>query len=388
MAGRRDLKVVEKKAVKTVGITGIDGLIGWHLRCRLFSESDAYRVIPADRSTFESEERLDEFVEQCEVIVHLAGMNRGDPEELERTNIALAETLVSAFERTGRQPHLVFSSSTHADGETPYGRSKRKASEIFALWGGRTGGSLANLILPHVFGECGRPFYNSVVSTFCHQVANGQEPVIDNDGQLELLHAQDVAALVLQVIEEEKSGDIRTHGRRVLVSEMLECLRRIAGSYREGVIPKLGDTFNLRLFNTYRSYLFPDYYPVALKLSTDSRGALFEAVKSDHGGQAFMSTTRPGVTRGDHFHFAKVERFLVIHGEALIRIRRLFRDHVEEFRVSGETPVFIDMPTLHTHNITNTGEGELLTLFWSHEIFDPDNPDTYHEPVVDGRTAQ
>ena len=138
----------------------------------------------------------------------------------------------------------------------------------------------------------------------------------------------------------------------------------------------------LDFFNTYRSYLYPDHYPVPLNLRTDARGGLFEAVKSHQGGQTFLSTTHPGVTRGRHYHHHKVERFLVVSGQAEIRIRRLFGDEVRVFKVNGAEPCFIDMPTFHTHEITNVGDTDLLTLFWSHEIFDPSNPDTYSEPVI------
>lgn len=370
-----------------IGVTGVDGLIGWHIRCRLHTLGDM-KPVPADREGFSDAQALNAFVAQCDAIVHLAGMNRGEDREIEQVNPGLAETLVAAMERTRRTPHVVFSSSTHVDRDTAYGRSKRAAANVFERWARRSGAQFTNLILPHVFGERGRPFYNSVVSTFCYQLATGGTPRIDQDGQLELLHAQEVAELALAAIREGRTGELRPSGQRITVSEMLAQVTSLAERYQGGVIPALHDPFKLRLFNVYRSYLFPDFYPHALTLHTDNRGSLFEAVKSDHGGQAFLSTTKPGITRGEHFHFNKVERFLVVQGEAVIRLRRLFDDRIVEFRVWGEEPVFIDMPTLHTHNITNVGDTDLLTLFWSHEIFDPNNPDTFAEPVAGGQGAR
>lgn len=370
----------------TVGVTGSNGLLGWHLQCRLLSLGAAYSTVAADRGVFRSDSELDDFVRQCDVIVHFAGMNRGDQDELESINKTLAQRLIAALERTQHRPHLLFSSSTHEDRDTAYGRSKRFARDAFRRWATREGALYTHIVLPHVFGESGRPFYNSVVSTFCHQIAKSDTPKIERNGQLELLHAQQVAAIIVRAVEGRSDGELRPLGQPVEVSELLARLQDMAATYSRGIIPNVGNQLDLQLFNTYRSYLYPENYPFTLPVNADDRGDLFEAVKSAQGGQTFLSTTRPGVTRGEHFHFEKVERFLVIRGQATIRVRRLFDHHVDEFVVSGHAPAAIDMPTLHTHSITNTGDEELLTLFWSNEIFDPDNPDTYQEAVSTGRS--
>jgi UDP-2-acetamido-2,6-beta-L-arabino-hexul-4-ose reductase len=234
-----------------------------------------------------------------------------------------------------------------------------------------------------LFGEGGRPFYNSGFATFCHQLARGEEPRILHDGELELVHAQRVAARLLELAEAEgPSGTVRVTGVPMRVSEALRRLKIIQSTYQAGLVPDLSDQLTLEFFNTYRSFLFPDHYPVQLQLRTDERGSLFEAVKSLQGGQTFISTTHPGITRGRHYHWHKVERFLVVQGRAEIRIRRLHDTKVWVFPVRGEEPCFIDIPTFHTHEITNLGDQDLLTLFWSHELFDPANPDTYLEPVI------
>lgn len=363
-----------------IGITGTDGLIGWHLRLFLHGKEDV-EVTGAGRDTFLSEDALRDFVSRSDVIVHLAGMNRGDGREIEETNVALCRQLVAACDEVGSQPHVIFSSSTHALGETPYGRSKRRCAEVLRAWTNESGALFTNLILPHIFGEGGKPFYNSVVSTFCHQLAHGEEPQITNDGELELLHAQDLAALIWQSICEPEGGDMRLTGRHMKVSELLERLRGMAAQYGAHIIPRFGEAIDLRLFNTYRSYLFPDHYPVALFSHEDERGGLVEVVKTLHGGQCFSSWTKPGVTRGNHYHTHKIERFMVLKGRAIIRLRRMFSDQIHEFEVCGDSPQYIDMPTGHAHNITNIGEEELVTLFWSHEIFDPTCPDTFMETV-------
>jgi UDP-2-acetamido-2,6-beta-L-arabino-hexul-4-ose reductase len=167
----------------------------------------------------------------------------------------------------------------------------------------------------------------------------------------------------------------------LVVSELLRLLQSISATYSEGIIPDLSDDLSLDLFNTYRSYLYPSIYPVPLIKRTDTRGSLVELVKGGSGGQSFISDSHPNIVRGNHYHLRKVERFVVLRGQATIGIRRLFDNVVINFPVDGETPAFVDMPTMHAHNLTNVGSTELVTMFWSHEIFNPDAPDTYAEMV-------
>jgi UDP-2-acetamido-2,6-beta-L-arabino-hexul-4-ose reductase len=369
-----------------IGITGVEGLIGWHLRCFLKTQA-GIQVLPANRETFSSPQKLAEFAAGSDAIVHLAGMNRGDDQAIATTNISLTEQLIAACEAGSHKPHVLFASSahvvsaTHANNDTAYSRSKRTCSRLFEEWAGRNAAAFTNLILPHVFGELGKPFYNSVVSTFCHQIAVGKTPEIIHDGELELVHALQLAQEVLSIISARRTGVVTISGIPMTVSVLLEKISAIAQQYRSQIVPDLRSAFDLDLFNTYRSYLYPAYYPVTVHLHSDNRGSLFEAIKSRNGGQSFISTSKPGITRGNHFHMRKVERFCVLGGEAVIRIRRLFSSQVLEFPVSGKTPQYIDIPTLHTHNITNTGPAELTTLFWAHEIFDPKFPDTLIEQV-------
>lgn len=366
--------------MKRIGITGAEGFLGWHLRAYLHSRGIAARC--ATRATFSSSEELAEFAGQCDAIIHLAGMNRGGDVEIERTNVALTEQLISACTVTGRCRHILFSNSTHvATRDTAYARSKRACAGLLQQWADSRGAIFNNLILPQIFGEGGRPFYNSAVSTFCHQLAVGDTPKIIRDAELELLHAQRAAEYIYRLIERPEAGEARPAGTALTVTELLRKLSEVKNFYGAQLIPPLQDNFELDLFNTYRSYLFPQHYPVLLSRREDERGSLFEAVKSLHGGQCFISTTKPGVTRGNHYHRHKIERFLVLGGEATIRVRKLFAPQAVDFPVSGDMPQYVDMPALHTHSITNTGVGELVTLFWSHEIFDPEQPDTYMETV-------
>lgn len=363
-----------------IGITGATGQIGWHLRCHLAAHKEE-NIVCANRETFADSGALDRFVSGLDVLIHLAGVNRGPEDEVEQVNCLLADRLVESLKRTGSKPHLVFSSSIHQAHHAAYGKAKRYCSERFRNWAEETGAGFANVILPHVFGEHGRPFYNSVVHTFCHQLAHNDAPVIERDGTLNLVHAQAAARELFRAGREKLTGDLEVPGEPMKVSELKDLLTRLGSEYEQNIIPDLRDPLTLALFNTYRSYLYPKHFPLDLKRHSDERGDLFELVKELNGGQVYVSTTKPGITRGNHFHSRKFERFIVLQGKASIRLRRMFTGEVLEFIVDGSHPQVLDIPTLHAHNLTNIGQTELLTLFWSHEIFDPATPDTIRAEV-------
>ena len=363
-------------------VTGSGGLIGWHMRVFLSTKPEV-EVIPCNRQQFNDDAYLQDGVARADVVIHLAGMNRGDEDEIAAANVAIADRLIDACRETDSKPQIIYSSSTHADGDSKYGISKRTAGEHFAAWAQSESAKFCNLILPHVFGEHGKPFYNSVVSTFAHQIAAGESPTVTGDGQLNLMHCHDVALTIWEKIESGSSGDYRPQGTPIGVVELLERLTRLSTRYREGVIPNLDDPLDHRLYNTWKSYFPHDQRPISLTLHSDDRGHLFETIRSDGQGQVFLSTTHPNITRGNHFHFHKPERFLVISGKAKIRLRKVLTDEVHTYEVSGDNLQAIDIPTLHTHNISNVGDEPLVTLFWAGEHFDPENPDTYFLPVED-----
>ncbi len=363
-------------AMRNILVTGSDGMLGWHLRCRLFARPEC-DVVSCTRQQFNDAAWLRAAVQEADAVVHLAGINRASESELEQGNTSLSKQLVAACEATDSRPHVLYSSSVHADNDTPYGRGKRKAARILSDWAEREDARFCNIVLPHVFGEHGKPFYNSVVSTFAWQLANDQQPEIQSDGLLSLLHTSDVARLVQEKIDEGFVGTVRPRGTDIRVTSLLDRIGQMVDRYNSGVVPQLDQPLDLQLFNTFRSHLPAEHRRIPLKLHTDHRGSLFETIRSDGQGQVFLSTTAPGITRGNHFHTRKVERFVVVEGRATIRLRRMLTDEVTTFDVAGSRPEAIDIPTLHTHNITNTGDTPLLTLFWTGELFDPADPDTF-----------
>ncbi|MBT9455999.1 MAG: NAD-dependent epimerase/dehydratase family protein [Burkholderiaceae bacterium] len=362
--------------MKRIAITGAAGLLGWHAFCALTAQGSA-TPIRISRATFEDAQALAEALRGCDAVLHCAGVNRADPDVVETANPRIAQKLVDALERTGTRAHIVYTNSTQAGTDTPYGRSKQQAAQILEHWCSQHQVPFTNLIVPNVFGEGGKPFYNSVVSTFCHQLARGEQPSVLVDRELSLVHALDVAEAMLAALDPVAPGTKGFEGTTLRVSDLLAKLRDLSSTYARGELPMVAAPFDRALFNTYRSYLYPDMYPTSLTPRTDQRGRLVEVVRAHGGGQTFVSSTRPGITRGNHYHLRKIERFVVLQGQATIRLRKLGDEHVQTFDVSGEAPVVVDIPTLHTHNITNTGDTELTTLFWTNEFFDPARPDTF-----------
>lgn len=364
-------------------VTGANGLLGRHVRCYLAS-SGLYsdNVISIDHKHFNNKYHLESSLKDVDIVIHCAGVNRGEESEVEQANLNIAENLVEALSLSGNTPHIFYTNSIQKASDTGYGRGKQAAHELISKWAKSTGANYTQLILPHIFGEGGKPYYNSAIHTFCHQLVNGEEMKINGKGELELVHAQDVAAIIIDAFERKQTGELRVDGCKLSVAEVAGKLIHMYQEYFSGVIPDLSLPIDLQLFNTLRSFMYPAFYPVEIKQYNDSRGSLFEAVRNFSGGQVFLSTTRPGITRGNHYHRNKVERFLVIKGNAVIKIRHILDDAIREFFVCGDTPAYVDIPTLHTHSITNIGNTELLTLFWCHEHYNSRFPDTYSQSVM------
>lgn len=367
-----------------IGITGQSGFIGIHLYNYLGLQENIVRIEFKDEF-FEREKALDIFVSQCDVIVHLAAMNRhNNPQVIYNTNLELVNKLIGSLKSTNSKAHIIISSSTQEDRDNLYGKSKKEGRRLLANWSGEFGGSFTGLVIPNVFGPFGNPYYNSFISTFSHRIINNEKPVIEVDAKIDLIYVQDLINKIYQVIiEKQYSDEYRIpHTSTTKVSDVLFKLYDFNESYvKNGIFPNLDNHFELCLFNTFRSYLPKEYFPRSFDLHNDERGSFVEVVKTIGQGQFSFSTTKPGITRGNHFHIRKVERFAVIKGDALIQLRKIGTDEVINYKLSGDKPGYVDMPIWFTHNITNVGDEELVTLFWINEFFDPKDPDTYYEKV-------
>jgi len=373
-----------------IGITGQAGFMGTHLYNFLGLQKDVERI-PFQDEYFDNQTDLENFVSNCDVIVHLAAMNRhGDPKVIFDTNIRLVNSLIQSCMQTSSKAYIVFSSSTQEERDNLYGKSKREGRRLFEEWATNNGSSFTGMIIPNVYGPFGNPYYNSVIATFSHQISRGETPKIDVDGELKLIYINDLVKEFWKKIIEKREGNnfaaVEMYEvpftKMIKVSEILSLLESYKNQYLErGIIPSLQDNFEVSLFNTFRSYIPAEHYPVKFKLHTDSRGTFVEILRTGLTGQYSFSTTKPGITRGNHFHTRKIERFAVIQGKAEIALRRIGTNDKIVYYLDGSEPAFVDMPVWHTHNIKNTGDEELITLFWINEPFDPDDPDTYFEKV-------
>ena len=369
-----------------IGITGGQGFIGWHLQCYLKTLENIEETRIADRNVFSDPSRLASFVKNLDCIIHLAGVNRAEEKNLLNENIQLAQQLVSSLHKNNNKVCVIYASSTYAEtADNAYGKGKEGAGEILKNWAEHTKNRLVNLIIPHVFGEYGRPFYNSVVATFCHQMINGDTIHVNSTGQLELIHVQDLVEKIMQAFNNKSTGSLRITGEKISVKDLASRLQNLHSEYIiQQRIPDLSQNIDRNLFNTLRGAITNNTRIVTAQKHSDERGWLVETIKAGSGGQCFVSTTQQGITRGDHFHRRKVERFFVLQGKAKIQLRKLLTNEIISYHIDGENPAYIDIPTLHTHNITNVGEKELITLFWADEYYDPKHPDTHYEKVSIG----
>jgi UDP-2-acetamido-2,6-beta-L-arabino-hexul-4-ose reductase len=369
-----------------IGITGQAGFVGTHLYNTLGLHLEEFERIDFQRNFFDNENDLDAFVSQCDVIVHLAAMNRhNNPEVIYDANVGLVEKLTNALNRTKSIAHVLFSSSTQEEKDNLYGKSKKEGRELLIRWSEKSGGIFTGMIIPNVFGPFGHPNYNSVVATFCHKLAHGETPVIEVDGAMKLIY---VGELVAEILKEIRSGVgkhevIVSYTSEAKVSELLAHLQGYKKGYQDkGEIPAINSTFELNLFNTFRCYMdIPNYFPVKFVQHIDPRGSFVEVIRLGVGGQVSFSTTVPGITRGNHYHTRKIERFAVIKGKALIQLRRIGTEEVLDFYLDGAEPAYVDMPIWYTHNIKNIGDEVLYTNFWINEFYDAKDPDTYFEEV-------
>ncbi len=368
-----------------IGITGQEGFIGTYLY-NFLGFNKQVRLIDFKKAFFENQKLLQDFVKQCDVIVHLAAMNRHkDPSVIYETNVLLVQQIIDAMEKENVKPHVLFSSSTQEEKQNPYGNSKKEGRKLLSKWAARNKAAFTGLIIPNVFGPFGHPYYNSVIATFSHQLTHNQTPGINVDGNLKLIYIHELVEKIQIIITENISNPeyVIPFSYEIKVSDILKVLTIYKETYFvKNIFPQFQNQFERNLFNTFRSYIdHENYFPVPLKKNTDNRGSFVETVKALGGGQFSFSTSHPGITRGNHFHTRKIERFAVVSGKAKIELRRIGTKEILKFELDAEQPSFVDMPVWFTHNITNTGKEDLVTLFWINEFFDPNDPDTYFEEV-------
>lgn len=366
-------------------ITGSNGFIGRNLITWLKHQKDINIFL------FDQEHQVDELgakLANSDVVYHLAGVNRPKSEdEFKIGNVDLTANLCDILLRYSGTTPILLASSTQALLDNPYGVSKRQAEDIVTRYALQSGASAHIYRLPNVFGKWCKPHYNSVVATFCHNIAYGLPIMIsDPDRELELVYIDDVMrAFQRHLVDANNRIGVTYYtispSYKVTLGRLADLIHSFRNARNTLNIPNFSDPLIEKLYATYLSYLPESHFDYGLDKKCDLRGCLAEFAKSPTFGQIFVSRTAPGVTRGNHYHHTKAEKFLVLEGEAIIRFRHLYSTQVIEYTVKGKELRVLDIPTGYTHSIQNIGQGELITLFWASEVFDPERPDTYFEPV-------
>ena len=371
--------------MKTILVTGAQGFIGKNLVADL-RKSDEYTLLQYDIDN--TLEELEEYITNSDFIIHLAGVNRTENvKEFEQGNSDLTKKIIAIMNENNKHIPILITSSIQAELDNPYGVSKKIAEDAVKKWSRETYNKAYIFRLPNVFGKWCRPNYNSVVATFCYNIAHELPIRIDDpDKVITLVYIDDIIDACLAAINGKL--DIANDGycyikneKEISLQELADKIYSFKSSRENLTISDFNDELTRRLYATYLSYLDEKKFEYSLQMKHDNRGWLAEFIKSDHFGQIFISKTKAGITRGNHWHHTKIEKFLVVHGQAAIKLRHINKKDVIEYIVSDENLKVVDIPPGYTHSIENIGSEDVITIFWADERFDSEKPDTYYEEV-------
>lgn len=369
-------------------ITGAGGFVGRNLVATL------HAMGCKDLLLFEKDDTVETLADYCRraaFVVHLAGINRPkDPSEFYSGNAGLTDTMLRLLAEAGNRAPVLVTSSIQAALDNDYGKSKKHAEDAIFAHGQATGAPVYVFRMEGVFGKWCRPNYNSVVATFCHNIARGLPiEVRDPAYELPLVYIDDVVSCILDAMQEgnaqrDAEGYCRIHPvHRVTLGRLAELIEGFAQARKGSLaVPCVApDSFEKKLYSTFLSYLPTDQFAYDLTMHCDDRGSFTEALRTPERGQVSVNISRPGIVKGNHWHHTKNEKFLVVQGEGLIRFRRIDSDEVITYHVSGKKLQVVDIPCGYTHNIENVGSEDMVTVMWANECFDPDHPDTFYLPV-------
>jgi len=370
--------------MKTVLVTGAKGFIGKNLKVRL-QELNNIKIKSFDKE--EDMDTLKKFLGEADFIFHLAGVNRPEKiEEFEKVNVGLTKDIINLLEEMDKKIPILITSSIQAELDNPYGKSKKMAEDELIRYSKKNNVPVYIYRLPNVFGKWSRPNYNSVVSTFCYNISHNLDITIsDPKRELELVYIDDVVDEFIKLLfREDRDLDKYFYNIKgifkVSLGELAEKIYQIRDMRKSLIVPDLSDDFMKALHATYLTYLGENDFSYNMELKEDERGNFIELMKSKTFGQVSISRSKSGVIRGNHYHNTKNEKFCVIEGEAVIKLRNILEDKIISHYVSGKKIEIVDIPPGYTHSIENLtkGDGEMILLIWANEIFDPKNPDTYY----------
>ena len=330
---------------------------------------------------------LNDYCKEADFVFHLAGVNRPkDQSEFMEGNFGFTSVLLDTLKKEGNNCPVMLSSSIQAELDNPYGASKKAGEDLLFDYGRETGAEVLIYRFPNVFGKWCRPNYNSAVATFCHNIAHDLPiQVNDRNVQMTLVYIDDVVKELISALESHpnKADDFCKVPveYRITLGEIVDLIYSFKESRKNLQVPDLSDAFTKKLYSTYLSYLPEDQFSYPLKMNMDERGSFTEFLKSPDRGQVSINISKPGITKGQHWHHTKNEKFLVVSGKGVIRFRKIDEEKVYEYFVSGEKLEVVDIPVGYTHHIENLGETDMVTVMWVNEIFNPERPDTYFMPV-------
>lgn len=375
-------------------VTGAKGFIGRNLIEEL--KRQEHEILAYDIDS--TEEQLDEYTKNCEFVYHLAGVNRPEnTEDFMSGNFGFTSVLLESLKKHGNKAPIMLSSSIQAELDNPYGKSKKAGEELLFQYGRENDVIVYVYRFPNVFGKWCRPNYNSAVATFCHNISrNLPIQVNETNPTLTLVYIDDLVKELISALNGEANVS-ETYNKnqceseygycsvpeqyRIKLLDIVNLLYSFKESRKDLYVPDMRDPFTKKLYATYLSYLPEDKFNYELTMHTDARGSFTEMLKSEERGQVSVNISKPGITKGNHWHSTKNEKFIVVSGKARISFRRIGTEEVITYDVSGDKIEAVDIPPGYTHNITNTGETDLVTVMWANEPFDPNNPDTYYEEV-------
>ncbi len=377
-------------------ITGAKGFIGKNLIAELNNikegKARGYNLKP-ELSLFEYDidtdpSLLDGYCKDADFVFHLAGVNRPKEQiEFMEGNFGFTSLLLDRLKKHDNNCPVMLSSSIQAELDNPYGVSKKAGEDLLLEYGRETGSGVLIYRFPNVFGKWCRPNYNSAVATFCHNVAHDLPiQVNDRSVNMTLVYIDDVVKELIAALEgnPNRAGEFCKVPveHKITLGEIVDLIYSFKESRKNLLVADLSDPFTKKLYSTYLSYLPEDQFSYPLKMNVDERGSFTEFLKSNDRGQVSVNISKPGITKGQHWHHTKNEKFLVVSGKGVIRFRKIDGEKVNEYFVSGEKLEVVDIPVGYTHNIENLGETDMVTVMWVNEVFDPEHPDTYFLPVL------
>lgn len=365
-------------------VTGSQGFIGKNLVTELINRK-SYEVYEFDQNTDKT--LLDEYCKKADFVFHLAGVNRPqNQEEFMKGNFGFTSELLDLLKKHKNTAPIMIASSIQAGLKNPYGESKKAGEDLLFKYSEETGSKVLVYRFPNVFGKWSRPNYNTVIATFCYNIAqNLPIKINDRSVMMNLVYIDDLVAELLNSIDGKETIDGKfctvPTNYHVSLGEIADLIESFKASRENLMVPDMGDEFTKKLYSTYLSFLPIDSFSYDLKMNIDHRGSFTEFLKTSNHGQVSVNISKPGITKGNHWHHTKNEKFLVVSGRGVIRFRNIGSDDVIEYYVSGDKLQVVDIPTGYTHNIENLGDSDMVTIMWANEQFDSNKPDTYFVEV-------